>query len=40
MCPRCFGDYDWLDDYCYFYCPYSFDCEEEYYYELLDLLGY
>ena len=30
-CPYCFGDFDCMDDYCYYDCPYSYDCEDEYY---------
>lgn len=29
-CPKCFGDFNYLNDYCYFVCPYSFVCEDEY----------
>ena len=27
-CPCCFGGFWAFDDYCYFMCPYSFECEE------------
>ena len=30
-CPSCFGDFDYWSDYCCFYCPYSYECEDEYY---------
>ena len=32
MCPRCFGDFAYWDDYCFYYCPYSYECEDEYEY--------
>lgn len=32
MLPRCFGWFDDFDDYCYYYCPYSWECEDETYY--------
>ena len=34
MCPGCFGYFDYWDDYCYYDCPYSYDCEDDYYYWL------
>lgn len=30
-CYSCFGCFDYWDDYCYYFCPYSFLCEDEYY---------
>lgn len=30
-CYSCFGCFDYLDDYCYYFCPYSIVCEDEYY---------
>lgn len=30
-CPSCFGGFDYWSDYCYYLCPYSFECEDEYY---------
>ena len=32
MCPKCFGSFDEWDNYCLFYCPYSLECEDEYYF--------
>lgn len=29
--PSCFGDFDYWSDYCYFHCPYSYECEDVYY---------
>lgn len=31
--PRCYGCFDEWDDYCYFDCPYSLDCEYDTYYD-------
>lgn len=30
-CPNCMGCYDERDNYCYFVCPYEYECEEETY---------
>lgn len=30
-CPYCYGCFDYWDDYCYCWCPYSLECEDEYY---------
>lgn len=30
-CYSCFGCFDYWDDYCYYFCPYSYLCEDEYY---------
>ena len=30
-CPYCYGCFDYWDDYCYYWCPYSLECEDEYY---------
>lgn len=27
----CYGWFDCFDDYCYYYCPYSFSCEYDTY---------
>ena len=29
----CFGCFDYWDNYCRFYCPYSLECEDEFYYD-------
>ena len=30
-CSYCFGEFDDWDDYCYYLCPYSYECEDETY---------
>ena len=32
MHPKCYGYFDSLNDYCWYYCPYSWECEDETYY--------
>lgn len=32
MIPYCFGLFEDYDDYCWYYCPYSWECEDETYY--------
>ena len=27
--PECMGCFDYMDDYCYFDCPYSYECEDQ-----------
>lgn len=41
MCPYCYGDFDASDDYCWYYCPYSCECEDDtYWWDEWYLYGY
>ena len=40
MHPRCFGDFAYWDDYCWFYCPYSYECEDLTYWYDYGYYGY
>lgn len=33
---NCYGRFDDFDDYCYYYCPYSYGCEMRTYGYVLD----
>ena len=40
LVPRCFGDFNDYYNYCWYYCPFSYECEDETYWYDYGYYGY